>query len=62
MGQELLCMFCPVDNECVTNKPEPDPWHTIGEELKALVLKSSMKRLATTWLRGDPMAAPFTCL
>ena len=27
----------------------------LGKELKALVLKSSMKRFATTGLRGDPL-------
>ena len=32
-----------------------------GNELQDLVSKSSIRRLATTELRGDPMAAPFTC-
>ena len=33
----------------------------LGDELRALVLKSSIKRFAMTGLRGDLMSAPFTC-
>ena len=33
----------------------------LGDELRSLVLKSSIKRLAKARLRGDLIAAPFTC-
>ena len=55
-----MCVFCLVNNKSVIDKPEPDPCG-LGDELRALVLKSSIRRVATTVLRGDPMAVPFTC-
>ena len=50
-------MFCLVDNESVIHKPEPDP-RGLVEELGALALKPSMKRLTTMGLRQ----ALVTCL
>ena len=60
MGEKLLCVFYLVNYKVsLTNLSQI--LGGLGDELRALVSKSSIKRFAMTGLRGDPMAAPFTC-
>ena len=59
-SKELLGTFCLMNNQAIIHVLKPDPG--LGEVLAALALKSSINRLATTGLMGEPIAAPCTCL
>ena len=60
VGKELLGVFCLINNKGVIHAPKQDPWG-FGEVLSSLASKSSIKRLATKGLMGDPIAALCTC-
>ena len=59
VGEELLGVFCIADNAGIIHVPNPDPVG-LGQVLRVLTVKSSMNRLATEGLRGEPIAAPCT--
>ena len=59
--EELLAVFCLLDDKGVIHIPKPKSgW--IGGSVHALDSNTSMNRLSTTGLMGEPMAARWTCL
>ena len=58
--EELMTVFCLLDDKSVIYIPDPMIWCWCAE-LTALMLNSSMNRLAMRGLMGEPIAASWTC-
>ena len=58
--EELLAMFCLLDNKDVIYIPEPKPG-CIGGSADGLGFELFCEQVGYLGLMGEPMAAPWTC-